>query len=155
MVKTKGAAELLVKRRLGVLKDLIREYQLKVSIQRVPSSNNKADEMTRVKKNWLQNPCADVTATVNDVKTKLMGVERSWYLARMIKTDVRKEEVKQVVKEREKCQSIDPAPVTHDGGELGDGRVWTGLAVDVTHYMNIPYLSVVDCGPERFVIWRR
>ena len=32
MVKTKGAAELLVKRRLGVLKDLIREYQLKMGI---------------------------------------------------------------------------------------------------------------------------
>ena len=48
-------------------------------------------------------------------------VERSWYLVRKIQPDVRKEEVKQVVKECEKCQSIDPALVTRDRGELGVG----------------------------------
>ena len=36
-----------MKRRLGMLKDLIWEYKIEVSIQCIPSSNNKADEMAR------------------------------------------------------------------------------------------------------------
>ena len=32
---------------------------------------------------------------------------------------------------------------------------WTRASVDVVHYKNIPYLSMVDCGPGRFAIWRK
>ena len=48
-IKTKGAAEILIKRRIGVLKDL----QLGLTITLVPSERNKADVLTRVKKSWL------------------------------------------------------------------------------------------------------
>lgn len=36
-IKTKGAAEMLIKRRLGALGDLVREFELKVTITLVPS----------------------------------------------------------------------------------------------------------------------
>ena len=31
---------------------------------------------------------------------------------------------------------------------------WTRIAIDVTHYHQLPYLSIIDCGPGRFAIWR-
>ena len=45
-----------------------------------------------------------------------------------------KECVKEVVKRCSRCQSIDPAPVRHEGGDLGVSDSWQRLAIDVTHY---------------------
>ena len=53
-VKTKGAAEMLVKRRLGMLKSLIEELDLKLEVKLVASGQNKADSLTRVKARWLE-----------------------------------------------------------------------------------------------------
>ena len=52
-IRTKGAAEMIVRRRLGVLRNLIDEFSLKVDITLVPTLKNKADELTRVSKKWL------------------------------------------------------------------------------------------------------
>ena len=49
-IKTKGMNEMLVKRRLGVLRDLCSEYKLTLSVQWVCSDKNKADYLTRVPK---------------------------------------------------------------------------------------------------------
>ena len=32
---------------------------------------------------------------------------------------------------------------------------WVRLAMDVTHYNGSLYLTMVDCGPSRFAIWRK
>ena len=53
-IKTKGAAEMLIKHRLGELGDIIREFRLKITVTLVQSQMNKADMLTRVKKVWLQ-----------------------------------------------------------------------------------------------------
>ena len=55
-VRTKSAAEMLVKRRLGVIGDTIAEYGLAVSVRFVSTIENKADRMTRVPKKWLEYP---------------------------------------------------------------------------------------------------
>ena len=60
----------------------------------------------------------------------------------------------QFVTQCQQCQSVDPAPATHTPGELGVQEAWSRLAIDVTHYAGRPYLSMVDCGPGRFVVWR-
>ena len=52
-IRTKGAAEKLVKRRLGVIRDMIAEFGLEVTVRFVPSVENKADGLTRVIKKWL------------------------------------------------------------------------------------------------------
>ena len=49
-IKAKGMNEMLVKRRLGVLRELCTEYKLELSIQWVCSEKNKADYLTRVPK---------------------------------------------------------------------------------------------------------
>eukprot|EP00794_Sanderia_malayensis_P013419 gene13419-14795_t len=84
-----------------------------------------------------------------------MGIEKTLYLARKIDPSVTKTEVKEVVKCCERCQSIDPAPVTHNKGEIGNAKNWKRLAIDVTHYRQIPYLTMIDCGPSRFAIWKQ
>ena len=53
-IRTKGAAEMLIKRQLGALGNLIKEFGLKITVTLVPSQKNKADMLTRVKKAWLQ-----------------------------------------------------------------------------------------------------
>ena len=54
----------------------------------------------------------------------------------------------------ERCQSIDPAPVVHEWGEIHVNENWRRLALDVTHYRQGLYLSMIDCGPGRVAIWR-
>ena len=156
-VRTKGAAEMLVKRRLGIFKSMIHELNMNISVVLVKSGENKADSLTRVKKRWLMKRDHAMSA-IEDVKTlhdkHHMGVERSWYLAKKIDESVGKDDVKSVVKNCDKCQSIDPAPVSHTHGELGVDHVWGRLAIDVTHFRGLPYLTMVDCGPGRLVIWK-
>ena len=45
-----GLSELLVRRRLQIIRELSEEYKLKISIELVPSSKNKADVLTRITK---------------------------------------------------------------------------------------------------------
>lgn len=52
-IRTKGVAEMLVKRRLGILRELATEFGLTLQVVFVPSEKNKADVLTRVKKPWL------------------------------------------------------------------------------------------------------
>lgn len=84
-----------------------------------------------------------------------MGVEKTWFLAKKVDGSVDKEAVKRVVRQCQQCQSIDPAPSTHDPGDLGVENTWERLAIDVTHYQGRPYLSMVDCGPGRLALWRQ
>ena len=163
-VRTKGAAEMIVKRRLGILKDLVEEFDLRVNINLVSTLKNKADVLTRVKKNWLhredddENDDRDVCAGAMDLRKvhdmHHMGVERSLFQARKLDPTVTRQAVRSVVRSCSKCQSIDPAPVSHEKGEIGVRDNWKRLAIDVTHYRQVPYLSIVDCGPGRFAIWR-
>ena len=113
-------------------------------------------EFRRVKRSWLtmDSVCA-ATCDLGELHQRHhFGVERTWYLAKQVDPAVTKEAVKKVVRECKRCQSIDPASVTHEPGELGVDQDWTRLAVDVTHYRGVPYLSIVDCGPGRFALWR-
>jgi transposase InsO family protein len=38
---------------------------------------------------------------------------------------------------------------------LGVKSNWSRLAIDITHYKNKSYLSLVDCGPGRLAIWKK
>ena len=159
-VKTKGAAEILIKRRLGVLKSLVDELHLDIKVELVTSESNKADVLTRVPRKYKLSTLEEAaSASVEEVgemhRRHHMGVERSWFLAKRMDEDVQKEVVKEVVRRCRECQSINPAPQRHEAGELSVDTDWTRLAIDVVHYRGIPHLSMVDCGPGRFAIWRR
>ena len=163
-IKTKGAAEIIVKRRLCVLKNLIGELGLEITVKCVASQANKADVLTRVKKQWIENEraemgenefCAGGIELKEGHDVHHMGVERTLFLARKIDPTVTREEAKKVVQSCEQCQSINPAPVLHEKGALHVPKNWERLAIDVTHYRSVPYLTMVDCGPGRFAIWRK
>ncbi|GAB1600005.1 hypothetical protein Ahia01_000278000, partial [Argonauta hians] len=162
-VRTKGAAEMLIKRRLGILSELVTEFGLSLRVTFVPSERNKADALTRVRKSWLDTAAreavvsamtADDSAVEQGHARHHMGVNRTLYLARKVDPAVRRGEVERVVRSCVRCQSIDPAPVSHIKGDLAVEEAWRRLAVDVTHYRNRLYLSMVDCGSGRFAIWR-
>ena len=155
-VRSKGAAEVLVKRRLGIFKSVVEELGLKVTMELVSSAKNIADSLTRVPKVWLieeESSCS--VSLVEDLHNRHhMGVDRTCYLAKQLDPKVSKDEVKKVVSSCRQCQSVDPAPSRHEEGSLCVEKDWSRLAIDVTHYRGVPYLSIVDCGPSRFAIWR-
>ena len=53
-----------------------------------------------------------------------------------------------------KCQSIDPSAVRINGGELSVEEDWKHLVLDVTHHGCQKYLTMVNCSPSQFAIWR-
>ncbi|XP_067927933.1 uncharacterized protein [Watersipora subatra] len=71
--KVTGLSELIIRRRLGIIGQLIDEYGLTLMITLVPSGENKSDVLTRVPKKWLQVvACSGVvlsnTDEIEDVK---------------------------------------------------------------------------------------
>ena len=152
-IKSKGVSEVLVKRRLGVLKSLVIELGITVHVDLVESAKNRADVLTRVPKVWLEEKKTCSVSVLEEVHNKIhTGVDRSLYLARRVDPNITRKDVKKFVGGCIECQSIDPAPSKHEVGNLSVDKVWSRLAVDVTHYRGIPYLSMVDCGPGRFAI---
>ena len=53
-LRTKAHGELLIRRRIEIIKELVDELQLSVTVGLVRSAENPADALTRVPKNWLQ-----------------------------------------------------------------------------------------------------
>ena len=82
------------------------------------------------------------------------GVRRTFFFARQVIPGVTKGFVREVVAECELCRSIDPAPVKWRRGELSTPTVWGRVAIDVTHVRGRAFLTLIDCGPSRFTIWR-
>lgn len=168
-VKVSGLSEVLVKRRLELLSDLFRECELQVEVELVRSQANKADVLTRVPKKWLLNRNVSTAAvSVNqsaaernrmlvEVHNKFHGgLKKTAYVANKIhpEQEFDNEEVKNVTSICEKCLSIDPNPVKWQHGQLSCSSTWKRIAIDVTHYAEKKYLSIIDCGPSRFTIWR-
>lgn len=175
-VRTKSAAQMLIKRRLKVIKDVITEYKLDVKFQFVTSAENRADHLTRVAKRWLTHQESMDSETSGTVSAALrtgvtstdaiwaahlphhLGVDRTFYLVKQIRSDLTRDQVKSEISGCEACQRIDPATRAEnlvEQGNLAVERDWYRIAADVTHYNGVHYLSLVDCGPSRFAIWRR
>ena len=72
---------MLVKQRLNLLNDLISEYQLVLQITLTKSENNKADELTRVLRKWLEKRiCAFNVTTSDKIEGKLCDLYEAYYL---------------------------------------------------------------------------
>lgn len=167
-IKVAGMSEMLVKRRLSVLKELVCELGLTISVVYVPSGKNKADALTRVNKKWLKRESNEpILCRENEAAAACavsveslhqdhhFGVERTLQLAKLVRKNVTRKEVEQCVKECVQCKEVDPPPVRHEVGSLSVDKNWIRLAVDTTHYQGYHYLTIVDCGPSRFAIWRK
>ena len=172
-VRTKGAAEMLIKRRLEVIKKTITEYGLAVSVRFVSTTENRADELSRVAKKWLgHRECGDEVVPVSaalitgeSLEDAIwaahlphhLGIDRTLYLGRQIRQDMSRDQVKRALQGCEACQRVDPALRVENlvgQGSLAVERNWCRVAADVTHFGTKVFLSLVDCGPSRFAIWR-
>ena len=157
-VRVKGLHEVLVRRRLGIVKEIIDDDCLDIGIELVSSRDNKADNLTRIlkSKKWNAIGCAallpDEIKRVHDVRH--MGVDKTMYFATLQGGNVTRKQVERVVRACVQCASIDPHAVRWESGSLEVKRNWYRLATDITHYGSRLYLSVIDCGPSRRAIWR-
>jgi hypothetical protein len=150
---------MLIKRRLCTLQEIVKVYGVAICATLVRSAENKADALTRVRSQWLQQVreecCAMSLEEIRQIhNANHMGIRSTLYLARQLDGDAKEKEVSLVVKSCLKCQSTDPAPIKWQHGSLEVDGNWVRLACDVTHYGKNTFLTVVDCGPSRFAIWR-
>ena len=151
---------------------LVKEYALSMDVTLVKSSQNKADQLTRVPRRWIdairrntepvQPTCTASVSSVGSDQIRTVhrqsghpGVRRTLYFVKQIDPTVSKASVRTVVKECEECQSIDPSPVHWPEGSLDVEETWRRVAMDITHYKGTHFLTLIDCGPTRFAIWRR
>ena len=163
-IKTKAASEMLIRRRLETVKSLREEYSLQLTVKCVPSVDNRADALTRVPKKWLT-PQSDpevcgAAFTAPDVvriheTSGHPGIRRTLHLCRKHDPAVNRDQVRSVVRQCERCQSIDPAPQRWTHGSLSVTKCWDRVSMDVCHVNDQQYLTLVDCGPSRYAIWRR
>ncbi len=152
--KVAGISEMLVRCRLSMVSELREEYGLDITLRLVRSKENKADILTRVSQAWLR------SKQPSEVLTKLhkqhhFGVRRSLYFSQQLDPSVSYADVEAVVRACPDCASVDPAPIQWENGEIGVTDNWQRLATDVTHYGRERFLTIIDCGPSRFAIWRR
>jgi transposase InsO family protein len=173
-VRTHALSEMLIRRRLDILSELTKQEGLDVTVELVPSAQNKADELTRVPKKWLTAQVTSIgaaalaavggrpqtaAATTDDVKCihdrNHFGVDRTLELARKkFGQTVPRQMAKNVVAECRQCASIDPAVTFRwQKGKITHGKVWQQLSMDVTHVNGRAYLSCIDCA-SGFTIWR-
>lgn len=175
-LRTKAHGEMLIRRRVDVIRQLVTELELVMSVTLVRSSENRADALTRVPGEWVRGDkdgsavsVAAVAAasaassrdssvaSVADVHIRAghPGVRRTLFFARRdISRAVTRAEARATVRQCEVCRKIDPAPAKWQHGSLSVTETWWRLATDVTHYLGSAYLSLVDCGPSRFAVWR-
>ncbi|KAF0309114.1 uncharacterized protein FJT64_019716 [Amphibalanus amphitrite] len=185
-LRTRAAGEMLIRRRVDLIRQLANELELKVTVTLVRSEENLADALTRVPKEWLRDECEEsrMSVTADDgvgdsaargqvvvgagaadaVRSSVQsvheraghpGVRRTLFFARRdVSRDVTRALVRAVVTTCDVCRSIDPAPVRWRHGSLEVAAVWERVAMDVTHHQGRSYLTVIDCGPTRFTVWR-
>jgi len=155
-VRTRALEELLIRRRLNVIAEIIEEEDLKISLQLIRSSENKADVLTRVPVKWLLEKTSEYS--FNDIKVihdrSHFGVERTFQLAKEKFPSVSRRVVKKVVSRCDECSRIDPAATfRYDHGVLSSNTLWDRWAADITHVQGISYLTCIDFA-SGFAMWR-
>lgn len=171
-VKTRALSEILIRRRLDTLREIIDEQSLNITVQLVRSAENRADLLTRVPSHWLKmrtdvlvGMSVSADADVNSVEPievikeiherSHFGVDRTLELARdRCGEGVSRKMVKRVVNRCDRCARVDPAArFSWMEGSTVTLKTWQRLAIDVTYVNQLPYLSLVDTA-SRFVIFK-
>ncbi|KAI0985323.1 hypothetical protein GJ496_001522 [Pomphorhynchus laevis] len=52
------------------------------------------------------------------------------------------------------CQSIDPHPIPHEHGTCSVDTNRVRMSVDVTYYQDKLYLTFIDSGSSRYIVWK-
>jgi len=169
-IKTKCMSEALVRRRLSLIQEIITEYNLKLTVTWISTNANLADRLTRVPQKWLKRNVCNVTmvpeSTVRLIEEDQVlsvhnehhfGVEKTKHFLKLHfpEHEIDSAVVKKVISNCSRCQSIDPNSIQWKEGHLHVRETWKRLAMDVTHFEGDRFLTIIDCGPSRFAIWRK
>ena len=76
------------------------------------------------------------------------------YLCDKLEINVSNADIKDLISKCQSCQSIDPAPIKWETGKLAVNENCTRHAADVTKFDQQKFLSIIDCGPSRFAVWK-
>ena len=166
-IRTKAALERLIRRRLSTIKELVVEYKLTVDMELVRSQANRADKLIRVPQRLLdvlrketEPMCAASMEGQESTRIRAIhqrsghpGVRWTLYFVRQVIPAVSKAAIRTVVRACERCQSRDPASVHWKVGKLDVRENWRRVGMDITHYEDQHYLTLIDCGPSKFSIW--
>ena len=123
---TKAPSEMLMCR-LATLRELATEYELDINVGLVKSHDNRADELTQIQWQWLEenHTVAEPKETMYAVTEELdvariqdthqssghPSVKRTQYFVKLVNPRVPRATVQTVVRDCRECQSIDLAPV--------------------------------------------
>lgn len=163
-IQYRGMGEILLRRRLGLLDNIVKECGIVLTSRLVPSAENKADALTRVPKSWLNSHvCAAAVEEKESVEIRRIhdiihcGVDKTYFLVKSFNPNmnIEMDKIKEVVQSCVRCRSIDPTPVRWEGGCLSVDENWSRIACDVTHYKSELFLTLVDSGPSRFAAWKK
>lgn len=165
-VRTHALGEILIRRRLELLDELMSQEGLDITVELVKSTENKADALTRVPKKWIikeRNTSMGAMATmkshydsISEIhKQNHFGVQRTLELAReKFGEGITTAEVEKVVRDCEPCARICPAAKNNvKKGWLFSSMVWHSLSSDLSYFGKKTYLTLIDNG-SRFCIWR-
>ncbi|XP_065665550.1 uncharacterized protein LOC136086976 [Hydra vulgaris] len=83
------------------------------------------------------------------------GVDRTLQLCLRNNQNVSRKEVSAVIACCNQCNSIDPYYVKWKYGQPSVKQNWNRVALDVSHVGAELYLSMIDCGPSRYTVWRK
>ena len=169
--KIRGMDRALVERRLFNIRDTLEAYNLTIEVTWIPSEQNKADALSRVPNKWVVRArkyenervlASTISPKVSVENIKCThdlchsGIDATIFLCqqKFAGCTVDKDLVQTVVKNCNRCQSIDPAPVRWERGTVEVDEPWTRLACDITYFDKIPYLTMTCCS-SRYSIWRQ
>ena len=136
-IRVKGDSEMLVRRRLEIINETLNDYAVDWRVKRVASHENKADELTRVPKNWLRTPVAGVVVGAGGSPEQRAaerahdfvhhGVKATLHFAKELLNSVTEDDARRAVQSCEWCNSISPQPIRAEVGNLGverSGKGW-------------------------------
>nr|XP_047144991.1 uncharacterized protein LOC101239685 [Hydra vulgaris] len=132
---------------------------IQIAVQWIPSEINLADRLSRIPQKWCRTVCAAGLLEQKDIwkihSIGHFGVARTLQLCLRNNQNVSRKEVSAVIANCNQCNSIDPYSVKWKNGQLSVEKNWNRVAIDVTHVGAELYLSMIDCGPSRYTIWRK
>ena len=171
-VRTKAASEMLIRRRLSTIRELVTEYELSVDVKLVTSECNLADRLTRVPQRWFKSlkeeaepeptTCAASIQELDPAQILAIhgrsghpGVKRTTYFVRKVCLSTSKAAVRSAIRGCAECQSIDPAPIRWKNGTLAetwDGRVplWRQTLSDPHGLWPIAFFRVATASSPGF-----
>nr|XP_047137491.1 uncharacterized protein LOC124813994 [Hydra vulgaris] len=88
-----------------------------------------------------------------EYRVKTRGISQLLVQRRL--NTIKEVEVSAVIAKCNQCNSIDTYSVQWKNGQLSVEKKWNRVAIDVTDVGAELYLSIIDCGPSRYTIWRK